>query len=150
MAPAVILFREPQGQEPGTHKDSSWDTRWDNLRLAVLCIGVQEYPREYKLENPVRDAEAMYNEVNKHSRCRAAILQNPKNTGDIYNTVRKDFLEPLSRNPPEVVALIYGGHGKQVENKLYMIPTHAKFEDEDDCKNTCLSHLEVFQWLEIR
>ena len=76
------------------------------MSIAVLCIGVQEYPREYKLENPVRDAEAMYNEVNKHSRCRAAILQNPRNTGDIYNTVRKDFLEPLSRNPPEVVALI--------------------------------------------
>ena len=99
----VALFREP-----GTNKDPGWETRWDNHRLALLCICVEEYEAtQNKLKTPVRDAEAIYNEVNKHSRCRAAILQNPKNKVDMYNTVCNNFLELLSsRNPPEVVVLI--------------------------------------------
>jgi hypothetical protein len=32
-------------------------------------------------------------------------------------------------------------------NYTHMIPTHAKFKDEEDCQNTSLSHLEVFGWL---
>ena len=95
-------------REPGTEKDPGWNTRWHNLRLAVICICVEEYEApQHKLKTPVRDAEAIYNEVNKHSRCRAAILQNPKNKVDIYNTVCNNFLELLSsRNPLEVVVLI--------------------------------------------
>ena len=76
----------PMFQEPGSYKDPGWNERWDNLRLAALCIGVQAYPGDAALGNTLRDVEAMYKEVNMLDGCRAAILKDPKSKNDIRAT----------------------------------------------------------------
>jgi len=133
-------------EEPGTDKESGWDARWENLRLAVLCIGVQAYPGHAALANTVRDADEMYKNVNMFHGCRAAILRDPKTKNEIYDAMRRKFLEPISKYPPQMVLLFYAGHGVQVDNSLFLIPARAEYSDVGDCKQACLSHLEVFAW----
>ena len=64
-----------------------------------------------------------------------------------YRAVRDEFLAPLSRRPPKVVIIYYAGRGKQVAKELFLIPTGAAYQDAHDCKQTCLSHLDVLMWL---
>ena len=138
---------KPPFNEPGTSSDVGWANRWDNLRVAALCIGVKAYPGAAALSTTVKDAEAMCKEINMLDRCRAATLTDSKSRTDIYEAVRKQFLELLSSNPPEMVIIFYAGHGMEIDRNLFLMPTLAKYDDADDCKETCISHLEVLKWL---
>ena len=61
------------------------------------------------------------------------MLVDPKSSDDIYRAVRDEFLAPLSRRPPKVVIIYYAGHGKQVAQELFLIPTGAAYQDAHDC-----------------
>ena len=138
---------EPSFREPRAEPGAPHETRWDNLRVAALCIGVQAYKGGDVLGNAVRDCEAVARRINALPRCRAATLVNPKTNNEIYCALRDQFLEPLRRKPPEVVVIFYAGHGKQIDNELFLLPTGAKWADAHDCRQTCTSHLQIFTWL---
>ena len=139
MPPVKPSFIEPD--------DAMADDRWDDLRVAALCIGVQAYKGRDALGNTVRDAEAIFDRINQLPRCRAAMLVDPKSSDEIYKAVREQFLKPLSRRPPELVIIFYAGHGFQVDSNLFLIPTGADYRDAAGCQNTCTSHLTVLKWL---
>ena len=78
-----------------------------------------------------------------HSRIWKAI-----STFKVYEAVR-NFLKPLGSNPPEILIIFYVGHGKEINREVFLMPTSAKYEDADDCENTCTSHLKVLKWLKM-
>ncbi len=60
-----------------TYEEGERDAGWVGLRLAALCIGVGAY--DSKLSNlgalnARRDAEALFEAINKCPNCRAAIV----------------------------------------------------------------------------
>ena len=112
MAPVKPSFIEPD--------DGMADDRWDDLRVAALCIGVQAYKGSDALGNSVSDARAIFDRINQLPRCRAAMLVDPKSSDEIYKAVREQFLKPLSRRPPELVIIFYAGHGFQVDSDLFL------------------------------
>ena len=145
MPPSVFdIYMEPAKKDGETREN-----RWDGLRLAVFCIGIADYARSTAapLGNTLKDAERIYHEINMLPGCRAALLRNPKSKEEIYKRMRYDFLDYLARKPPEVVLIYHAGHGMQVHNDVYLIPASAACSDEHDLKQTCLSHLHVFEWL---
>jgi len=75
------------------------------------------------------------------------MLMDPKSKGDISEAIQKQFLEPLSSNPPEMLIIFYAGHGMGIGHDLFLLPTLAKYEDSDDRKEMCISHMEVLTWL---
>jgi len=138
------LFYEPAREVKST--DMDWVRRWENLRVAALCIGVSAYAGGSALGTAVKDADAIYEAINMLDRCRAATLIDPKSRSD-FQAVLKLFLEPLSSNPPEMVIIFFAGHGMEIDRNLFLMPTLARYEDVDSCKETCISHLEVLEWL---
>jgi len=135
--------------EPAKKDGETWETRWDGLRLAVFCIGIADYARSTAapLGNTLKDAERIYQEINTLPGCRAVLLRNPQSKEAIYKRMRYEFLDYLARKPPQVVLIYQAGHGMQVHNDVYLIPASAACSDEHDLKQTCLSHLHVFEWL---
>ena len=68
-----------------------------------MCVGVSTYSEQSglgSLDNPVRDAEAVFKETNKRVNCRAAIVRNPADTETILQHLRHDFLKPLDEFDP--------------------------------------------------
>ena len=54
------------------------DAGWVGLRLAALCIGVgAAYPGLSKFDNPVKDAEALFEAINRCPDYRATIVRDP-------------------------------------------------------------------------
>ena len=124
--------------------------RWKGLRLAAFCIGIAEYGKgAYEsLDNPLKDARAMYEKINEIPGCRAVLLKNPRKQ-HIYAHLRKDFMEHLAHDPPDVVLLYAAGHGVQLGHDVYIIPSSTELDggaDEIDTKQACVSHLEVWDW----
>jgi hypothetical protein len=126
------------------------DAGWVGLRLAALCIGVGAYSGSSRLDNPVRDAEALFETINNCPDCRAAILRDPDSKSTILEYFKK-FLKELADLPaeklPEVVMLLLGGHGMQHDSNVFLIPTKAKCDDEMDLEDKCLSHIRVLEYL---
>jgi len=54
-------FDEP----PRKSSDTEWERRWDNLRVAALCIGVRAYPADDALHTTVKDTKKICREINK-------------------------------------------------------------------------------------
>ena len=52
--------------------------RWDGLRVAGLCIGVDDYKHTSPLRNAVRDAQAVNAALRKVPGCNSSVLCNPK------------------------------------------------------------------------
>jgi hypothetical protein len=67
------------------------DAGWSGLRLAALCIGVGAYSGSSRLDNPVRDAEALFEAINKFPDCRAAILRDPQDKSTMTITYVMSF-----------------------------------------------------------
>jgi hypothetical protein len=123
---------------------------WEDLQLAALCIGVGAYPGPSRLDNPVRDADALFEAINKFPDCRTAIVRDPTNNDAILVHLQ-NFLEELaalsSDQLPDVVMLVVASHGVQYESNVFIIPTQAKFNSKLDLKRTCVSHLTVLEYL---
>jgi len=140
MPPQPAVWREP-----GKSSDAECTSRWDNLRVAALCIGVKAYPGSDALDTTVKDTKAMHKKINLLDQCRAAMILDPESRVEMYEKMRKRFLELLSSIPPELVIIFYEGHGKEFDGDLFLMPTGAQYDDPDDCKQTCISHREVLE-----
>ena len=64
---------------------------WSGLRLAALCIGVGAYSGSSRLDNPVQDAQALFEAINKFPDCRAAILRDPQDKSTMTITYVMSF-----------------------------------------------------------
>ncbi len=53
------------------YEEGERDAGWESLQLAALCIGVGAYSGPPRLENPVRDVDALFKAINKFPNCRA-------------------------------------------------------------------------------
>ncbi len=102
-------------------------------RLA-LVLGNSEYGAKPTLKNPVNDANLM----------EATLKQLGFDVIKRLNADQKEMTEAVrifSGNLPEydVALFYYAGHGLQVENVNYLIPTDAMLKNKEDCS------LEAFQ-----
>jgi hypothetical protein len=129
-----------------SYEEGQRDAGWARLRLAALCIGVGAYSELSELENPVRDAEALFAAINNCPDCRAAIVRDPTDKSTILEHLKK-FLSALAALPadklPEVVVVVASGHGMQHDSNVFLIPAKAKCDDKDQC----LSHTKVLKCL---
>ena len=102
------------------------DAGWVELRLAALCIGVSAYSGSSRLDNPVRDAEALFEAINKCPDCRAAIVRDPQDRSTMTDHLCDEFLEKMKSlsadKLPDVVALVLAGHGMQHDSYVFLIP----------------------------
>jgi hypothetical protein len=87
---------------------------WQNLRAAVLCIGIGEYDVLGCLPNAVRDAQALCDKVNALPRCRAKLLADLPDRRAVQKGIVNFLKEPgLQKAPPATVLVNYSGHGMQ-------------------------------------
>jgi hypothetical protein len=101
---------------------------WQNLRAAVLCIGIGEYEVLECLPNAVRDAQALCGRVNALPHCRAKLLTDLTDRRAIQRGIR-NFLKELQKAPPDTVFVHYSGHGMQRGGTVYMLPGDADLGD---------------------
>ena len=135
---AAVSSRNTFSRSKPPFEEGVRDAGWSGLRLAALCIGVGAYSGSSRLDNPVRDAEALFEAINKFPDCRAAILRDPKDRGTMTDHLCDEFLEKLKAlsadKLPDVVALVLAGHGMQHESNVFLIPATAKCDSERKLK----------------
>ncbi len=96
-------------------------------RLA-LVIGNNDYRHIGKLQNPINDANAV---ADKLQRMGFYVIQ--LNNGDraaLLRTVHA-FSQKINRNT-KIALFYYSGHGLQYENQSYLVPVDAKIETGAD------------------
>jgi hypothetical protein len=127
------------------------DAGWVGLRLAALCIGVGAYSGSSRLDNPVRDAEVLFEAINKCPDCRAAIVRDPPDKSTVVDHLQNKFLNELAAlsadKLPEVVMLVLASHGMQHESNVFLIPAKAKCDSKMLLEDNCLSHTRVLEYL---
>jgi hypothetical protein len=119
---------------------------WQNLRAAVLCIGIGKYQVLGCLPNAVRDAQALCNKVNALPDCRAKLLKDLHDRKAIRIGIRQ-FLKDLQKAPPGTVLVNYSGHGMQRGGTVYLLPGDADLS-ETTCEpdNDFLPIQEILKW----
>jgi len=114
--------------------------RWGGLRVAGLCIGVDDYEHIPPLGNAVRDAEAFNKKLKAMPGCFSAVIRNPADARDLLRSIRKHLQDAdMLENPPEVIVIYYAGHGIQQGHKVYLVPVNATLAELDDLDFECLS-----------
>ena len=102
--------------------------KWDGLRVAGLCIGIDEYTNLDSLRNAVRDAEAVNSALKSVPGCYSEIIRNPKNATALIKSVRRHAEERgLHDDPPEFYDIYYGGHGIQIGTDVYLVPSEGAY-----------------------
>jgi hypothetical protein len=107
--------REPGGSEQLPRGDSEQRPRskvcWSSLRVAGLCVGVDGYQHMSRLQNTVRDAEAV-KELKRMKGCYSEVIRNPTTATDLLHQLRQRLKEPdLAKHPPQLFVLYYAGYG---------------------------------------
>ena len=73
--------------------------RWGGLRVAGMCIGVDEYDHLDALGNAVRDAEAFNRKLKDAPGCFSIVLRDPSDANHLVRTIRKHLQD--SEPPPK-------------------------------------------------
>jgi hypothetical protein len=82
------------------------------LRVAGLCVGVDDYQHLRKLQNAVRDAEAVSNALRSVPGCYSEAIRNPKTATELRHQLRTRLQDPdLAKHPPQLFVVYYAGHG---------------------------------------
>ena len=119
--------------------------KWDGLRVAGLCIGIDEYTNLDSLHNAVRDAEAVNSALKSVPDCYSAIIRNPKTGTALLESVERHAKEPgLHDDPPEFYELYYAGHAIQNEKDVvYLVPSEAKVDNTRYMVRECVPLSEI-------
>ena len=119
--------------------------KWDGLRVAGLCIGIDEYTNLAPLHNAVREAEAVNGALKSVPGCYSEIIRNPKTATALIKSVRRHAEERgLHDAPPEILGVYYGGHGIQIGTDVYLVPAEADISDQRDVPRECVSLSDIF------
>jgi hypothetical protein len=126
--------------------------RWSKLRVAGLCIGVDNYQHMGQLQNAVRDAEAVNKELRRMPGCYSEAILNPKTATELRHQLRTHLQETdLAKHPPELFVVYYAGHGFLQHGKMWLVPAHAHIRDPDeDLPHECLSLNDLLEMLRRR
>jgi hypothetical protein len=123
------------------------ETKWQNLRAAVLCIGLGKYEHLQCLPNAQRDARALCERVNELPRCRAKLLVDLTDRKAIQRGIRNFLKEPgLQKMPTETVYINYSGHGMQKAGTVYMLPEDADLDPACDPDAEFLPLRDIFKY----
>jgi len=127
-----MSMRCPQGGAASGKDHTKESTSWARLRVAGLCIRVDEYLHIGNLNNAVRDAEAVCKRLQATPNCYAAQIVDSGVTSkavtstavDLLRSVRRRLQEPgLLQDPPALFILHYAGHGIQTKGgQVYLVP----------------------------
>lgn len=114
---------------------------WAGLRVAGLCVGVDQYEHMGHLNNAVRDASYIHKRLKAAPGCHSAVLSAPATAGELLRTVRHHVQDRgLLENPPALFVFYYAGHGIQEKGRgVYLVPANAHVEHPDDLDHECLS-----------
>ena len=96
-------------------------------RRRALCIGIDAYPSQYRLEGCVADAEA-WKAAFEHAGFVVDLLTNKRATRERMVEMIKDLV--VSSRAGDVLALQYSGHGTTVED--FDHDEKAEFEGDQD------------------
>ena len=134
------------GRLPLVAIDADDPAAWQNLRAAVLCIGLGEYQHLPVLPNATRDARALVEKVNALPRCRAQLLADMPDRKSLRSGIRDFLRRPgLQQMPPETVLINCSGHGMQKDGAVYILPLNAELNDcEPDAD--FLPVRDIFKW----
>lgn len=120
--------------------------KWRELRVAGLCVGVDQYPYIDNLHNAVKDAEDVSRELKALPRCYSEVVDNPKTAAELLRRVRARLEEPeLLENPPEIFLFHFAGHGVEHDKTTYLVPGDAKLKHKDDLELECLSLVKLLK-----
>eukprot|EP00802_Teleaulax_amphioxeia_P003339 Tamp_03342.p1 GENE.Tamp_03342~~Tamp_03342.p1 ORF type:complete len:1150 (-),score=276.67 Tamp_03342:25-3474(-) len=128
--------------------DTDAPAAWQDLRAAVLCIGLGEYKHLPVLPNATRDARALCDRVNALPHCLARLLADLPDRRALQKGIRTFLKEPgLQQMPPETVLINYSGHGTQRGGTVYMLPGDADLDDAT-CEPDAdfLPIRDIFKW----
>ena len=119
--------------------------KWDGLRVAGLCIGIDEYTNLAPLHNAVRDAEAVNGALKSVPGCYSAIIRDPKTATALLESVERHAKEPgLHDDPPDFFEMYYAGHAIQNEkDEVYLVPSEAKVDNSRYITRECVPLSEV-------
>jgi hypothetical protein len=122
---------------------------WGSLRVAGLCIGVDDYQHMVQLQNAVRDAEAVNRALRRMVGCYSEAISNPKTATELRHQLRTHLQEPdLAKYPPQLFVVYYAGHGFLQHGKMWLVPAHADIRDPDeDLPHECLSLNDLLEMM---
>ncbi|MDM8539122.1 caspase family protein [Desulfobacterales bacterium HSG17] len=125
------------GGEIGIHYDNYFSsllpTNIGNNKRFALIIGNGNYIYGGKLANPVNDARAIKNALEKLN---FAVIKYENCDQKTMNKAIDDFGESLKN--VDVALFFYAGHGVQVSGNNYLIPTETKLKNENDAEYDCV------------
>ncbi len=122
-----VTYNRPQQAQTTTYFESS------SQRRIALVIGNANYTGDMRLANPVNDAKAVANELEKlgfH-----VICAYDRNKEQMEKAV-SDFGKEMKGY--DVALFFYAGHGLGVEGHNYMVPIDAVCNDEKSVKYRCV------------
>ena len=114
----------------------------EEKRLA-LVIGNANYEKG-ALKNPVNDALLIAKTLESLN-FDVILKKNLKYRSDFVRAVREFGVK---RNNYDVAFVYYAGHGIQVDNENFLIPTREKFDSEDDVIDFGVSVQNILRYLE--
>ena len=118
---------------------------WGGLRVAGLCIGVDEYKHIHSLGNAVQDAQEVDKALKQVPGCYSAVLRNPTTRVGLMKSIKRHVQEDaLLDKPPKLFFFYYAGHGIEHKRRVYLVPGDAIVDDEDDLVS-CVPLDEVMQ-----
>ncbi|MDC1375390.1 caspase family protein, partial [Polaribacter sp.] len=112
-------------------------------RRIALVIGNENYNKG-TLENPVNDATLIAESLKKLDF--EVLLHTNLATEDAMLDAIKDF--GRKRKNYEIGFVYYAGHGVQLNNQNYLLPTKEVFEFEEDVEDNAVSMQRVLRYLE--
>jgi len=118
---------------------------WGGLRVAGLCIGVDEYKHICPLGKAVKDAEEVNKALTKVPGCYSAVLHNPTTRVGLMKSIKRHVQEDAFLDkPPQLFFLYYAGYGIEHNRRVYLVPGDATVDAEDDLVS-CVPLDEVMQ-----
>ena len=121
-----------------------WENDVKKERRIALVIGNANYEEGDELLNPVNDARLMKESLEKLN-FEVLLHENLETEDEMKNAItnfgrkRKDY---------DIAFVYYAGHGVQINNKNYLMPTKEQFNDQYDVQNNAVPMQSVLQFLE--
>ena len=105
-----------------------------NQRIALI-IGNAEYSGSAGLKNPVNDARAIKNALEKLN---FTVIKYENCTQKDMKKAIDRFGKKLKQKQYDVGLFFYAGHGVQVKGNNYLIPADARLQNENDVDYDCV------------
>jgi len=121
-----------------------WENDIKKERRIALVIGNANYEEGDELLNPVNDARLMKESLEKLDF--KVYYHYNLTSRDSMNAAINEF--GLKREDYDVAFIYYAGHGVQLDNKNYLLPTKEEFNNEFDVQDKAIPMQNILRFLE--